>query len=155
MPPPADALAHLTEISTQIEAAVVFDREGTVLGSVVDDERAGTLAAKALELFRTAEGHGGEELVQLDAAFPDGTVFVVRDADRLIAATTGPEPTVGLVFYDLKTCLRGFGDPGAEAKPKAKPKPKPKATPKPKPRAKRPAPPKRTTTRKKKDDAAS
>jgi len=149
VPPPADALAHLTEISTQIQAAVVFDREGTVLGSIVDDERAGTLAGKALELFRTAEGHGGEELVQLDAAFPDGTVFVVRDADRLIAATTGPEPTVGLVFYDLKTCLRGFSDQMTE--PKSKPKPKAKA----KPQAKRPAPPKRTTTRKKKDDAAS
>jgi hypothetical protein len=151
--PPADALAHLTEISTQIQAAVVFDREGTVLGSIVDDERAGTLAGKALELFRTAEGHGGQELVQLDVAFPEGTVFVVRDADRLIAASTGPEPTVGLVFYDLKTCLRGFGEQTAEAEAKPKPKPKPKA--KPKAQGKRPAPPKRTTTRKKKDDAAS
>jgi hypothetical protein len=26
----ADALAHLTEISTQIQAAIVLDREGTV-----------------------------------------------------------------------------------------------------------------------------
>jgi hypothetical protein len=59
-------------------------------------------------------------------------VFVVRDGDRLIAATTTPEPTVGLVFYDLKSCLRGLGD---EAD-------KPKRAP-----AKRPA----TRTRKKKD----
>lgn len=130
----ADALSHLTEISTQIQAAVVFDREGTVLGSIVDDERAGRLAEKALELYRAAEQRGGRELVQLDVALADGTVFVVRDADRLIAATTGPEPTVGLVFYDLKTCLRGFGEEPA------KPKPKPKR-----------APAKRTTTRKKKD----
>jgi len=135
----ADALAHLTEISTQIQAAVVFDREGTVLGSIVDDDRASRIAARALELFRAAEKQGNQELVQLDAALTDGTVFVVRDADRLIAATTGPDPTVGLVFYDLKTCLRGFG----EDPPKPKPKP-------------RRAPAKRTTTtRKKKDDAAS
>ena len=134
----ADALAHLTEISTQIQAAVVFDREGTVLGSIVDDDRAGRIAEKALELFRAAEKQGKQELVQLDAALPDGTVFVVRDADRLIAATTGPEPTVGLVFYDLKTCLRGFG----EEPPKPKPKP-------------RRAPAKRATTTRKKDDAAS
>ena len=147
MAPPADALAHLTEISTQIQAAVVFDREGTVLGSIVDDERAGQLAAKGLELFRTAEQQGSQELVQLDAAVPDGTVFVVRDADRLIAATTGAEPTVGLVFYDLKTCLRGFNDPPPEAKPKPKQPPKP--------RAKRAAPAKRPAPRKKKDDAAS
>jgi len=142
MAPPADALAHLTEISTQIQAAVVFDREGTVLGSIVDDDRAGRLAAKALELFRAAEQHGEQELVQLDAAVADGTVFVVRDADRLIAATTGPEPTVGLVFYDLKTCLRGFGEEPAKPKPKAKRAP-----------AKR-APSKRAAPRKK-DDAAS
>ena len=135
----ADALAHLTEISTQIQAAVVFDREGTVLGSIVDDDRAGRIAARALELFRSAEKQGNQELVQLDAALTDGTVFVVRDADRQIAATTGPDPTVGLVFYDLKTCLRGFG----EDPPKPKPKP-------------RRAPAKRTaTSRKKKDDAAS
>jgi len=145
MAPPADALAHLTEISTQIQFAVVFDREGTVLGSTVDDDRAGRLAAKALELFRAAEQQGQQELVQLDAAVADGTVFVVRDADRLIAATTGPEPTVGLVFYDLKTCLRGFGD----EPPKPKSKPRAKRAP-----AKR-APAKRTTPKKKKDDAAS
>jgi predicted regulator of Ras-like GTPase activity (Roadblock/LC7/MglB family) len=135
----ADALAHLTEISTQIQAAVVFDREGTVLGSIVDDDRAGRIAEKALELFRAAEKQGNQELVQLDVSFSDGTVFVVRDADRLIAATAGPEPTVGLVFYDLKTCLRGFGEEPL------KPKPKPRRAP-----AKR-----TTTTRKKKNDAAS
>jgi hypothetical protein len=146
MAPPADALAHLTEISTQIQAAVVFDREGTVLGSIVDDDRAGRLAEKALELFRAAEQQGGQELVQLDVALPDGTVFVVRDADRLIAATTGPEPTVGLVFYDLKTCLRGFQDGPAAPEPGAEPKPKPKP---------KRAPAKRTTTPRKKKDAAS
>jgi len=30
----------------------------------------------------------------------------VRDGDRRIAATTVANPTVGLVFYDLKSCLR-------------------------------------------------
>jgi hypothetical protein len=42
-------------------------------------------------------------------------VFVVRDGERTIAATTTPEPTVGLVFYDLKTCLRSIDDPPAPA----------------------------------------
>jgi hypothetical protein len=50
-------------------------------------------------------------------------VFVVRDGSRRIAATTGPSPTVGLVFYDLKSCLRGT-DEEAPAKPAAKPKPR-------------------------------
>src|ERR1044071_9266208 len=114
----AQALADLTEISTQVETAVVFDREGTVLGSTVDDDRAGRLAEAALELLRAADGGTpGKDIVQLDVALADGSVFVAADGDRLIAATTGREPTVGLVFYDLKSCLRGLSEE-AEAKPK-------------------------------------
>jgi predicted regulator of Ras-like GTPase activity (Roadblock/LC7/MglB family) len=131
----ADALAHLTEISSQIEAAVVLDREGTVVAATVDDERAGRIASAALELFRAADEQREQELVQLDAALEAGSVFVVRDADRLIAATTRTEPTVGLVFYDLKSCLRQLGE---------QPPPKPKRTTT-----------RRTTTRKKKTDAGT
>jgi predicted regulator of Ras-like GTPase activity (Roadblock/LC7/MglB family) len=144
--PPADALKDLTEISTQIESAVVLDREGTVVASTLDDERAGRLAGSALELLRAAEvarPQDAGELVQLDVAFRDGSVFLVADRDRLIAATTHPEPTIGLVFYDLKSSLRALGE-GEKPKP-AKPKPKR-------------APAKRTTasrTRKKADDEKS
>jgi predicted regulator of Ras-like GTPase activity (Roadblock/LC7/MglB family) len=145
MAPAADALAHLTEISSQIDAAVVLDREGTVVAATVDDDRAGRMAGAALELFRRADEQRERELIQLDAALEGGSVFVVRDADRLIAATTRAEPTVGLVFYDLKSCLRSLG----EALPE-KPKPKPKRAP-----AKRrtTTPRSRTTTRKKKDES--
>jgi predicted regulator of Ras-like GTPase activity (Roadblock/LC7/MglB family) len=134
--PTAEALKDLTEISTQIEAAVVLDREGTVLASTLDDDRAGRLAGSALELLRAAEEHkpeAGAELVQLDVALRGGSVFLVADADRLITATTRAEPTVGLVFYDLKSCLRGLGE---EEKPKAKPKPRTPRKPKPKPKKK-------------------
>jgi predicted regulator of Ras-like GTPase activity (Roadblock/LC7/MglB family) len=112
------ALADLTEISSQIESAVAFDGEGTVLASTVDDERAHKLASTALELLRAAEQRGaeGKELAQLDVALQDGSVFVVRDGDRLIAATTTPEPTAGLVFYDLKSALRGLGEEPAKPK---------------------------------------
>ena len=139
VPPANDALAHLTEISTQIEAAVVLDREGGVQAATVDDERAGRIARAALELFRQADAQREQELVQLDAALAGGSVFVVRDEERLIAATTGPGPTAGLVFYDLKSALRSFAEP----KPKPKPKPKPRT------------PAKRATTRRKKDDASA
>ena len=137
VPPAADALAHLTEISTQIEAAVVLDREGTVQAATVDDERAGRIARAALELYRQADAQREQELVQLDAALGDGSVFVVRDEERLIAATTGTGPTAGLVFYDLKSALRSLAAP----------------KPKPKPRTRR-APAKRaSTTRKKADES--
>jgi hypothetical protein len=139
VPKAADALAHLTEISTQIEAAVVLDREGSVQAATVDDERAGRIARAALELFRQADAQREQVLVQLDAALAGGSVFVVRDQERLIAATTGPGPTAGLVFYDLKSALRSLVEP----KPKPKPKPKPRT------------PAKRATTRRKKDDASA
>ena len=48
----------------------------------------------------------------------DGSVFVVRDGERLIAAITGPEPTVGLVFYDLKAALRQSAEVPDAPKPR-------------------------------------
>ena len=112
----AQALADLTEISSQIEAAALFDEEGRIAGSTLADETrsaelvrgAGELLAAA-EALRTSEG----ELTQLEVSTLAGSVFVVRDGPRRIVATTGPEPTVGLVFYDLKSCLRGVDDGGA------------------------------------------
>ena len=129
----ADALNHLTEISTQIQAAVVLDREGAVQAATVDDERAGRIASSALELFRQADAQREQELVQLEAALGGGSVFVVRDEERLIAATTVAGPTAGLVFYDLKSALRSLAAPPEKPKPRRAP-------------AKRAA-----TTRKKKD----
>jgi predicted regulator of Ras-like GTPase activity (Roadblock/LC7/MglB family) len=118
----AQALADLTEISSQIRAAVLFDESGEVAASTLDSqERSRELAQAAAELLRTAEGlrTGGDgELTQLEAATVDGSVFVVRQGPRRIVATTNPEPTVGLVFYDLKSCLRGVDDDPEPAKPR-------------------------------------
>jgi predicted regulator of Ras-like GTPase activity (Roadblock/LC7/MglB family) len=105
----AQALADLTEISSQIEAAVLFDADGSVEGSTLgDDGRAQALAAAAGKLLDQADALRGQdaEVTQIEAATGDGCVFVVRDGDRRIAATTVANPTVGLVFYDLKSCLR-------------------------------------------------
>jgi hypothetical protein len=107
----AQALADLTEISSQIEAAVLVGAGGAVLGSTIDDEaRSRRIAEAALRLLEEA-GPPERAPAQLEAATPAGSVFVVRDAERSIAATTGPEPTVGLVFYDLKSCLRSVDEP--------------------------------------------
>jgi hypothetical protein len=121
----AQALADLTEISSQIEAAVLFDEGGSVLGSTLgDDARSAELVRAANELLDVAaDVHAGEgSLTQLDAATLDGSVFVVRDGARRIVATTGAEPTVGLVFYDLKSSLRAVAE--EPAKPKRAPRKK-------------------------------
>jgi predicted regulator of Ras-like GTPase activity (Roadblock/LC7/MglB family) len=113
----AQALADLTEISSQVEAAVLFDETGVVVASTLADEAsARALAAAAGELLARAGSVGeGGDVGQVEASTPDGSVFVVRDGSRRIAATTGPDPTIGLVFYDLKSCLR---DAGTDEKPK-------------------------------------
>jgi hypothetical protein len=105
----ARALADLTEISSQIEAAVLFGEGDEVLGStLVSGDAAEALVRGAAELLAAAAAFRSEDVrvTQLEASLQDGSVFVVRDGHRGIVATTVPKPTVGLVFYDLKSCLR-------------------------------------------------
>jgi predicted regulator of Ras-like GTPase activity (Roadblock/LC7/MglB family) len=107
----AQALADLTEISSQVEGAVLADLNGSVVASTFRSANQGEeLAKAAAELVSAASKAGGNgsgrELVQIQAATPRGSVFVVRDGSHVVAAITGSKPTVGLVFYDLKTCLR-------------------------------------------------
>jgi len=104
----AQALADLTEISSQIEAAVLFDESGAVLGSTLASADAAEEVARAAGelLERAGAFRSGGSITQLEASTADGSVFVVRDEARRIAVTTGPAPTVGLVFYDLKSALR-------------------------------------------------
>src|SRR5919199_1001808 len=120
------ALADLTEISSQIRAAVVFDDKGKVAAAIGADGE--TLARSAGELLAAAEEvrPGESPLTQLEVSTGEGSVFVVRDGKTRIAATTGADPTVGLVFYDLKSALRSVkpapkrAAPGAKKPPAAK-----------------------------------
>ena len=127
----AAALERLRDISSQVRAAVIFERGGKVVGSTLaDEERANRVAEEAEQLLAEAEqqrdsADDGGEFAQLEVALQGGSVFVVRDGNRLIAATTPPEPTVGLVFYDLKSCLRELETPTAPPKRRAPAKRKP------------------------------
>ena len=114
------ALADLTEISSQIEAAVVFDDKGKVVGSTLPDGEGFAKATADLLAAADELKTGDSPLTQLEVATGDGSVFVVREGKTTIAATTAPAPTVGLVFYDLKSALRNV-------KPKPPPRPRPAA----------------------------
>ncbi len=78
----AQALADLTEISTQIQAALIADEKGAALASTfADDATAGQVAQSALELLAAAEDTGRDgtvRLTQVLAAMRAGSVFVVR-----------------------------------------------------------------------------
>ena len=103
------ALAELADISSQVRAAVLFERAGAVLASTLADDQARAFADSATLLLGEAEvvrGEGETKLTQLEVATREGSVFVVRDGEQVLAATTAPEPTAGLVFYDLRAALR-------------------------------------------------
>jgi predicted regulator of Ras-like GTPase activity (Roadblock/LC7/MglB family) len=110
----AAAIDELRSLSTQIEVIMVANRDGAVTASTVDPARAERLGALARDLVAGADSVRGDlgrdALAQLQAATPEGSVFVVLDGARMAVATTGSDPTVGLVFYDLKTLLRQLGD---------------------------------------------
>jgi predicted regulator of Ras-like GTPase activity (Roadblock/LC7/MglB family) len=144
------ALADLTEISSQIQAAVVFDDKGKVAGSTLGDGGAADeLARTAGQLLAAAEEvkPGPSPLTQLEIATNEGSVFVVREGKTCIAATTASNPTVGLVFYDLKSALRSV---------KSKPAPRKATTPRKKTTttAKKKATARKSTTTRKKTDAS-
>jgi predicted regulator of Ras-like GTPase activity (Roadblock/LC7/MglB family) len=130
MTEPNTALVELTEISTQIEAAVLFGADGKVVAATIPEERAAQVASSAKALLEQAGQIGEGELTQIEASTADGSLFVVKEGSTMIAASTSAEPTAGLVFYDLKSALRAAAKPAA--KPKAAAKPKPKRTTRPK-----------------------
>jgi hypothetical protein len=118
----AQALAELRELSSQVEKAVVLRGDGSVLASIGGDAGAEALARCALDLVAAAFElrSSPEEVKRVEVELRDGAFFVLSEGGRTIAATTGPQPTAGLVVYDLRTCLHSIDD----AKPKRQRKPK-------------------------------
>ena len=99
----AEALAELTEISSQIDAAAIVDAQDNVVAAT--PAAGAALAAAGGALLQRAKQTRGREPAQLAATTGRGSVFVVREGDRRIVATTRPDAIAGLVFYDLKNCL--------------------------------------------------
>ncbi len=117
-----EALADLKQISVQIEAAVIADHTGAVHACSPDDTATGELLARlALEIWEAAESSrrdlGRDALTQVELSTAQGSVFVVRDPRHVLLATTAPDPTVGLVFYDLKSALHALDGPPGAAEP--------------------------------------
>jgi predicted regulator of Ras-like GTPase activity (Roadblock/LC7/MglB family) len=123
----AQALADLTEISSQVAQVVIIDRDGKLLAATGHDgARAARFVESAQRLLDEAErlglARGLPELSQLEVSTLDGSVFAVRRDGQLIVATTRTDPTVGLIFYDLKHCLGAIDD---ATEPQAVPEPQP------------------------------
>ena len=95
----ASALADLTEISSQVEAAAVVDGDGAVLGSTLPaSPQPERLVRAGVGLFEAAAsrfGSSGRSVTQLEAALREGSIFVVREDGLRIVARTSAGPTSG------------------------------------------------------------
>ena len=121
----AHALGELMELSSQITAAAVLDSTGTVLASSSGDaERTAALAASIQELVAAAGDLGaeGRDVTRVEVELEEGAFFVVREGGHTIGATTGANPTSGLVVYDLRTCAQAITAPEPRKRRTRKPK---------------------------------
>ena len=108
------ALAELTEISSQIEFALIFDARGELVeATLTDRQRAESLAFAAAALLACttrAAGYERGEPVQVELAYSDGSLLFVSQDDLRIVAKTTPDPISGLAFFELRACLRKLVD---------------------------------------------
>lgn len=110
MPTAEEALKELLEMSTSVRHAVLVRGDDQVLASTLvgGEEATVKLARDILEEAREA----GREmdrppLSQLFIETKSGCLFIVTGQnDTWLSATTGPDPTVGLVLYDANTALK-------------------------------------------------
>ncbi len=113
----AQALVELGELSSQVERAIVLAADGSTLASHPEGAAAGLEQAVAEAIEAAGElNAAAAEVIAVEIELEQGGLFVLREGGRTIAATTGPDPTAGLVVYDLRTCLRRLD--AAEEKPK-------------------------------------
>ncbi len=108
---PNEALAELTDLSSQIADAAILGESGFVLACTGAPERGEQLARVAAELVAAAaDVRPAGAVSRIEVALGSTSVFVVCENGRTAVATTVPEPTAGLVVYDLRTALRRITD---------------------------------------------
>ena len=104
---PNEALAELIDLSSQIEDVASLGESGFVLASSGAPERGEQLARVAAELLAAAgDVRPSGDVSRVEVTLGSSSVFVVSEGGRTAVATTVPEPTAGLVVYDLRTALR-------------------------------------------------
>jgi len=110
------ALSELLALSTQV-VEVVIDGPGGAIEAVhaASEERGLSLAAAGASLLAEAATlrPSGPEVERVQVDLDRGSLVAVRTGGRTIVATTVPEPTAGLVAFDLRTVLRRVAERAA------------------------------------------
>jgi predicted regulator of Ras-like GTPase activity (Roadblock/LC7/MglB family) len=111
---PALALDYLDELSTDIEAAVVIDRDGRIAAATGDDEerteRMRELVVALLDRAEDAAPTSGVD--QLEVTTAEGSVFAVRGREWTLGVVAGRKPLSSLMFYDLRNVVSDLSEDG-------------------------------------------
>jgi len=105
---PDAAVNDLLDFSTDIRGVALLDAAGDVAVAAPRAASAG-LAAAAAQLWSAAEscaaGLSSSPLEYVVVRDDPGAVAMLHEGERRIVAVTGPSPAVGLLLFDLRTCL--------------------------------------------------
>jgi predicted regulator of Ras-like GTPase activity (Roadblock/LC7/MglB family) len=122
-----DAFKEMLEISTDLDKAVLYSGDAVLVSNFPESLQA-TMVAKAKELEALGAQQGGDmgpaPLTQLMVETGGGMVFLVREpaAGGLALLATGVKDSrIGLVFYDMKTCMRDARGPAAASDEEVQP----------------------------------
>jgi hypothetical protein len=102
-----EAIRDLLNISTDIRSVAVLGPDGDAVACGPGAAASG-LAAAAGRLWQAASTHSvadGAALDHIVVQDASGAVAVLQADGRHIAALTGAQPAVGLLLFDLRTCL--------------------------------------------------
>jgi predicted regulator of Ras-like GTPase activity (Roadblock/LC7/MglB family) len=103
-----EAIRDLLNVSTDIQGVAVLGPDGDIAAA---GPRAGAadLAAACGRLWEAAVARaaalGESPLDHVVVQDANGAVALLAARGRRIAAVTGPRPAVGLLLFDLRTCL--------------------------------------------------
>jgi predicted regulator of Ras-like GTPase activity (Roadblock/LC7/MglB family) len=104
------ALSELLDVSEDIVAAAIIDRNGEPAAATVGDDAARNAAEIVAGMLAYADAlRSGASVERMEAVTPDGSLFLVREGTRTVLAATGPDPVAGLVYHDLRATLRKLG----------------------------------------------
>jgi hypothetical protein len=110
------AVRYLLELSTDIRGALLLDRAGELLasaGQLGSDDLASVgqrLADSARALSQNgrpgAAGDGDQVPIEIDVMATGGAMFLLGEAELMMACITNRNVHPGLIFYDMHAVLR-------------------------------------------------
>jgi hypothetical protein len=100
------ALRYLLELSADIRAAMLMDRQGSVLAAA-GSLPSGRLPERARRVVAEVDSLApAGETVEVDVFATRGALFVLAEEAHVMVCTTNRAVNPGLIFYDMHAVLR-------------------------------------------------